>query len=149
MASQGQFQPSDKPTTTQSPPSFTPRIRFGIAKSVRPFLLRHTLVFHVCPSTVARTGVRPQAWVIGGACLAGTGANTHPPFPGTRNSFALNRTVRGVGTVGLVEERAIVGKGVPNGWRSAAVDPIRSRRGHERSECLGAFHSSTASSNAR
>jgi len=29
-----------------------------------------------------------------------------------------------------------------NGQVSAAADPIRSRRGHERSECLGAFHSS-------
>lgn len=38
---------------------------------------------------------------------------------------------------------------LPNGWRSAAVEPAKSRRGHERSECLGAFQSSTASSNAR
>jgi hypothetical protein len=30
----------------------------------------------------------------------------------------------------------------PNGHVSAAADPIRSRGGHERSECLRAYHSS-------
>jgi hypothetical protein len=35
-----------------------------------------------------------------------------------------------------------------NGWRSAAVERINSRRGHERSECLGAFHRSAVCGNA-
>jgi hypothetical protein len=38
---------------------------------------------------------------------------------------------------------------LPNGWRSAAADLIRLRAGHERSECLRAFRSSTVCCNAR
>ena len=36
----------------------------------------------------------------------------------------------------------------PNGWGSAAADPMRSLRGHERSECLRAYHSAAISCNA-
>jgi hypothetical protein len=55
-----------------------------------------------------------------------------------------------IGAVGMLACQSATSVALlPNGWRSAAVDITRSRRGHERSECLGAYHSSTGSSNAR
>jgi dCTP diphosphatase len=51
---------------------------------------RQTLVAHDRPSTVAFTGVRPQACVAGGARPSGMRANIHPPGPGYRHSAARN-----------------------------------------------------------
>ena len=76
-------------TDTESASSLPPRTLLGTASRVRPDFSRHTLVSHVCPSTVARTGVRPHPRVTVGACSSGTGAKTHPPPPGTRNSVEL------------------------------------------------------------
>ena len=86
-------QPSKSSTTTMSPSSLLPRTFFGTAKRLRPSLARQTL--QDWPSTVARTGVRPQACVARGACRVGMGANTQPPFPGTRNNVDLKRLEAG------------------------------------------------------
>ena len=51
----------------------------------------HTLVSQVWPSTVARTGVRPQRWVAGGASRAGTFTKCHAPGPGYRNRVPSKR----------------------------------------------------------
>ena len=95
LAARDYTQPGDNSTTTVAPWSFLPRTLPGTASRVRPSFPRQTLVFQDCPSTVARTGVRPQACVGGGACFAGMDAKTQPPFPGYRNSFDLNRVERG------------------------------------------------------
>lgn len=65
--------------TMTSPSSFPRRIAFGTASRVRPDFSRQTLVFQVAPSTVAITGMRPQAPAVTGANSSGTGANTQPP----------------------------------------------------------------------
>lgn len=63
-------------------------------------------MFQVCPSTVARTGVRPQPCVVSGAYRFGTGAKTQPPLPGTRKSLALNFERRWAG-IGWCEREGI------------------------------------------
>jgi hypothetical protein len=67
------------------------RTRIGTAsRDPSDLLSRHTLVFHDMPSTTARTGVRPQGRVTGGARDLGMGANIQPPLPGCRKSVLSN-----------------------------------------------------------
>jgi hypothetical protein len=57
-------------TRTLSPWSFVPRTRFGTASNVPCLVSRHVLVLHSGPpSTLARTGVRPNRSVTGGGEL--------------------------------------------------------------------------------
>lgn len=75
---------------TESPSPFPPLTFFGTASSVVPDFVSHqTLVSQETPSTVARTGVRPQPWVGGGACFFGTRAKCQPPCPGNLRSLAV------------------------------------------------------------
>ena len=81
---------------TVSPSPFPRRTFFGTASSVFcDRVSHHTLVSHETPSTVARTGVRPQPWVGGGACFLGTVAKCQPPGPGylrrVERKVAINR----------------------------------------------------------
>ena len=66
---------------------------FGTGSSVRPNFSRQTLVFQRRPSTVATTGVRPQAKRAGGALSSGTGAKVQPPLPGMRKSVVVNSVI--------------------------------------------------------
>jgi hypothetical protein len=86
-------------TSTVSPSPFAPRTRLGTGSRVPSFLSRQTLVSQLWPSTRARTGVRPQPSVTGGAWLFGTVAKVQPPGPGYLKSFVLKGT-RQHGTCG-------------------------------------------------
>lgn len=76
-------------TFTRLPSPLAPRAALGTVGSVRPCFPRQTLVSHVWPSTVARTGVRPQPCVTGGASRSGTGTKCQPLVPGYRKSTAV------------------------------------------------------------
>jgi hypothetical protein len=77
-------------TETTSPACLPPSSRFGTGSSVPWARSRQTLVAQGRPSMFAVTGVRPHAWVAGGAYASGMRANIHPPGPGYRHSRARN-----------------------------------------------------------
>ena len=56
---------------TFAPSSLMPRMRFGMGRNPSPVFARQMLVSHSTPSMLARTGVRAQALVIGGAIFFG------------------------------------------------------------------------------
>ena len=73
-----------------------------------------------------------------GTCASGTGASWAWAVPThTANPQRSHETIN----ARKFHLDSVIGTVRPNGRRSAAADRIRSRRGHERSECLGAFQS--------
>ena len=85
---------------TFAPSSLMPRMRLGIGRKPSPVFARQMLVSHSTPSMLARTGVRAQARVIGGAIFFGIVTYVQPPLPRMRRSWVLNGprwTVAGVG----------------------------------------------------